>query len=376
MLSTAILQGLLATSVAALAVEKGQGDGTAQLQESSKSTCDVWRQHHGGAYEINKHMAELEKNNTYKDKPIEIGVHIHSFRSSRQGVRTEPAVYDAYVSMLNRWFNPAKISFVLRDTERFIDAGAVGLFVENRLWPRHRGCGKDLNLYFGSPKLDGEYAEGALAPKNLSDSGEIPDGVFLQETGSAPSSPMVAQLTAAWMGLLHPFEDMCLNDGGLVPSCLNELSRCSSNNPVAFGKKSTPDCKEVRTRCSDKNIMSLGEMSEGFTPGQVRRLHTLYNYFRANANCPPPQYSKPWWESIFDNKRLVAVPVQELSRDAKTLLGRDVPPTGTAPQSDPSPKTSSRVMICQGEYGGDELEECWAPGEEPARTRSEGTAPA
>lgn len=86
--------------------------------------------------------------------------------------------------MLNDWFRPANISFTLRDSETVIDAKGVGLIDDGVLRAHHRGCGKDLNIYFGRPYRFGDHVNGALAPRNLSDTMVLPDGIFLQNTGT------------------------------------------------------------------------------------------------------------------------------------------------------------------------------------------------
>ncbi|KAL3965483.1 hypothetical protein ACCO45_002487 [Purpureocillium lilacinum] len=253
MLSVIVLQGLLLAVSAAVAATTSTtsapedvDDHFGRLQAHSAPHCSIWRAYHGGAHKINDLMAALERNNTYEYKPIEIDV------ESRQKL-----FVSQYIYMLNDWFRPANISFTLRDSETVVDAKG--------------GCGKDLNIYFGSPYRYGDHVNGALAPRNLSDTMVLPDGIFLQNTGTWASSPVAVQMTAVWLGLLHPVEDFCSEAGDRV-----------DDTPA------TPlHCFEDFARCPSKNVMAFGDMSEGFTPGQIRRMHTLWNYFRANKTCPP-----------------------------------------------------------------------------------------
>ncbi|GJN69632.1 hypothetical protein PLICBS_003682 [Purpureocillium lilacinum] len=253
-------------------------------------------------------MAALERNKTYEYKPIEIDVYAHTIVKSSASPRSKKLFVSQYIYMLNDWFRPANISFTLRDSETVVDAKGVGLIDDGVLRAHHRGCGKDLNIYFGRPYRFGDHVNGALAPRNLSDTMVLPDGIFLQNTGTWASSPVAVQMTAVWLGLLHPVEDFCSEAGDRV-----------DDTPA------TPlHCFEDFARCPSKNVMAFGDMSEGFTPGQIRRMHTLWNYFRANKTCPPAGHgSRPPSGPIVDNKRLWTLPTQDKAQEPYTVARRD-----------------------------------------------------
>ncbi|KAF4510683.1 hypothetical protein G6O67_002558 [Ophiocordyceps sinensis] len=281
-------------------------------------------------------FAAMEANDTappsVNDLPlINVDLYMHVLASSENSTGSPSRDrLNKQLDVLTKAFEPVKISFTLRDIDWTVNttwavAKERSTFVEMQQ-ALGKGNASTLNLYFLEAIYDkavetvipADDEQDPLDEEVESTIGETLLGVTVYpwRMGSGDDNYVLAThysvpgsnrrenfigMTAVhevghWFGLLHTFGGSCTSFGDLV-----------ADTPVSAN--ATNGCPTSRDSCPDQpgldpihNYMDYSDdacMSE-FTPGQMRRIHAMWNKYR-NPNARPG-IPKPGFDQALRNR--------------------------------------------------------------------------
>ncbi|KAM4061004.1 pregnancy-associated plasma protein-A domain-containing protein [Hirsutella rhossiliensis] len=227
---------------------------------------------------------------------LTINVTAHLVATS-SGKHLSQEALEGQMDIINRSFAPHNITFVLVETERVVDPlWSIDIDGIRMMWDNNRGDARTLNLYFverfdaNSTQLGLPYAPQRL-PLDLGAyrvdgaviaSYTVPGGLGWK--AATWEGKAAVRVIGHWLGLLDPSIGGCEGKGDLV-----------DDTPAATGNASLGICPKGLDSCPDQpgldpihNFMSATTDSckTEFTPGQGRRMHQLWNRFRAPHRAP------------------------------------------------------------------------------------------
>ncbi|PFH57881.1 hypothetical protein XA68_14452 [Ophiocordyceps unilateralis] len=265
MLSLALLTGLLVAS--ALATPVPQDIDVADDDRAERCVGVEERQE---IYDSHKLMVALEKNHTCNYSHINVDVYIHVILGLDTDWNITSDVIERQVEILNKNYQPADISFTLQRakwiTDPDWDRGDNLVDMQKAL---HEGGSNALNIYYVSRVEAHSVRLAGLAshPSHLGNpDGPLLDGLLIHKGLVSYEENLITHETGHWFGLLHPFEDICNDEGDYI-----------KDTPA------TPrSCYDQVYTCHSGNFMGLG-WGKNFTAGQITRMHSFWNNFRSSG---------------------------------------------------------------------------------------------
>ncbi|KAH8900390.1 hypothetical protein GQ53DRAFT_815275 [Thozetella sp. PMI_491] len=229
---------------------------------------------------------------------LDIPLHIHAVvPSDAKDQYLGAGTLFEQVEVMNKAFAPSNIHFTLQGTTRTADDKLINLDVESPepqfddFWRATRqGDYGTLNLWIYPGLVGGEsvLAGSCEFPKSnfseVLEKGLYKDGCHIQAStlpGGTPPFDMgitAVHETGHWFGLFHVFDDdgMCNGKGDLID---DTPAQAVKTDGCPAGKDTCPD---MPGRDSITNYMDYSDDScyEGFTAGQLVRMHNSYDAFR------------------------------------------------------------------------------------------------
>ncbi|EHA55186.1 hypothetical protein MCOR27_007509 [Pyricularia oryzae] len=215
---------------------------------------------------------------------IDTYVHVVATSTSASAGYLSDATIQQQLRVMNEDYAPSGIQFVLKGTDRTVNANWARDSGETAMKTALRkGTYKDLNLYFLS-SIPGGILGYCYFPASATTSTVRLDGCTIA-SGTVPGGSIsrfnlgktAVHEVGHWFGLYHTFQGGCNGQGDLVDDTPAQAS-ASSGCPI--GRDSCPNQPGLDPI---HNYMDYSDDScyEEFTPGQNARMSSMFAQFRA-----------------------------------------------------------------------------------------------